>query len=479
MIQSFIYTSENNNLYIYDDQYRLSLLVHPEFEKAFQETINTDSYYSKKYRYLKAHGFFKISKPNNFRILEESMVKESLVHVNQIVFEVTDSCNLNCAYCSLGELYEGYDERMGQKMNTTNAINLLEYIFKLKPRNSNHKMYISFYGGEPLLNMDFIKHIVIISKQLNEEKGLKIEYSMTTNATIIHKYIDFLVANKFNLMISLDGNEKNHSYRVFLKNKKNSFRIVRDNMDMIQREYPEYFNEYVTFNAVLHNRNSLKDIFEFIYTRYNKIPRIAELNTRDIRLENRETLEKMYHSKWKSEAEYQKEDSSLLHIMHGELLLYKELMDYLKYYSINYYVSNINALLHIVEKQLPTGTCTPFSKKIFLTNQNRLLPCEKIKYSYSLGNVNEKVDVDIPEVTQRYNFYYEHLKEKCQFCYAYRFCGVCIFQMNNIDSVGSDKFVCEKFQDQKKFKNKLQHIFSFLEKYPNDFSEILENVIIE
>lgn len=479
MMQSFLFTSQNDNLYIYDDQYRLSLLVHPEFEKAFQETLNSNSYYSKKYAYLKAHGFFKISKPNDFRILEESMVIENIIHVNQIVFEVTDSCNLNCAYCSLGELYEGYDERMGQKMNTINAINLLKYIFKLKPKNSNHKMYISFYGGEPLLNMDFIKQIVLISKQLNEKKGLRIEYSMTTNATIIHKYIDFLVANKFNLMISLDGNEKNHSYRVFLKNKKSSFQIVRNNMDMIQRDYPEYFNKYVTFNAVLHNRNSVKDIFEFIYTRYNKIPRIAELNTRDIRLENKETLEKMYHSKWKSEAEYEKENSSLLHIMHGELLLYKELMNYLKYYSVNYYVSNINALLHIVEKQLPTGTCTPFSKKIFLTNQNRLLPCEKIKYSYSLGSVNEKVDIDILAVTQRYNFYYEHLKEKCQFCYAYRFCGVCIFQMNNIDSVGSEKFVCEKFQDQKKFKNKLQHIFSFLEEYPNDFSEILENVIIE
>lgn len=52
---------------------------------------------------------------------------------------------------------------------------------------------------------------------------------------------------------------------------------------MIQKEYPEYFKNHIRFNAVLHNRNSVKEIYEFIYGRYKKIPRIAELAFDDLK----------------------------------------------------------------------------------------------------------------------------------------------------------------------------------------------------
>jgi len=479
MTQSFIHKSDNNNLYLYDDQHRLSLLAHPEFEKAYEKARDVDPYYLKKYTYLKEYGFFAKAKLVDFITLDESVVRENIINTKQIVFEATDSCNLNCTYCALGELYEGYDERTGKRINTHNAIQLLKYIFDIKPKNKSNKLYISFYGGEALLNMPFIRRIVEVANLLNAKKGFELEYSVTTNATLIQKYIDFLAANKFRLLVSLDGNEENHNYRVFRKNKKNSFQKIIKNLDMIQRDYPEYFSTHINFNAVLHNRNSVKEIYEFIYTRYHKIPRIAELNKRDIRSNNKNMLERMFHSKLESEAEYQQEESDLLRITHSELLLYKELIDFLKYFSINYYVSNVNALLHIVEKQLPTNTCTPFSRKIFITNRNKLLPCEKINYKYFLGKVNENVEIDITDITRQYNFYYEHFKKVCQSCFAYRFCGVCLFQMNNIDKANREEFVCEYFQDQKTFQNKLHRVLSFLEKYPNDFSEILENVITE
>jgi len=479
MIQSFIHKSENDNFYLYDDQHRLSILLHPEFEKVYEKSTNSDQYYLKKYIYLKDHGFFAKLKHTGFSTMEESIVRENIIHAKQVVFEATDSCNLNCTYCALGENYEGYDERIGGKINTRYAINLLKYIFDLKPKNKNSKLYISFYGGEALLNISFIKKIIEISKQLNAKKGIELEYSMTTNATLIHKHINFLVENKFRLLISLDGNEENHSYRILNKNNKNSFFKVIENIDMIQKDYPEYFSTHIKFNAVLHNKNSVKKIYEFIYSRYHKIPRITELNMREVKSDNKDKLARMFNSKWKSEKEYLQEESNLSRITHRELLLYRELSDYLKQFSINYYISNINALFHIVEKQLPTGTCTPFSKKIFLTNRNKLLPCERVNYKYSIGKVNENIEIDIPEITRQYNFYYEHLKKFCQTCYAYRFCGVCLFHLNNIDNVNAKEFVCDRFQDQKIFKNKLYRIFSFLEKYPNDFSEILENIVIE
>lgn len=479
MNQSLIYSTENGNIYLYDNQSRLSILMHPEFENAFENSPKADPYYLKKYAYLKNHGFFANIAHTDFIPLEESIVRENIINAKQIVFEVTDSCNLKCTYCALGELYDAVDERIGKKINTQYATNLLKYIFNLKPKCENSQLIIGFYGGEALLNINFIKHIVEVASQLNTNRKMELVYSMTTNATLIDKHIDFLAANKFRLLISLDGNEYNHSYRVFEKSKNNSFQKVIRNVDTIQQDYPEYFLNYVNFNAVLHDRNSVKDIYQFIYNRYHKIPRISELNMRDIKDDKKDVLKNMFNSLRKSEAAFQEVYSDLAQLTHSELSSYKELTYFLKYLSVNYYISNINALLHNVEKQLPTSTCTPFSKKIFMTNRNKLLPCERVNYKYSLGKMNENIDVDISDITFKYNYYYSRFVKYCEKCYLYRFCGICLFQENNIDNIGDGDFVCNGFHGLEAFKNKLHNIYTFLEKYPKDFFNILENTILE
>ena len=480
MIQSIIHTSENDNFYLYNDELRLSMLIHPQLKKIYESPMDmdVDSYYLDKYAYLKRNSFFYERKFVNLESeIDESTVKDGIIQTPQILFEVTDRCNLKCTYCTQGEMYEESDNKVGKNINIHSAIKLLKYIFNLIPYNKKNKLGIGFYGGEPLLNIKFIKQIVEIVPQLNVEKQIDITYLMTTNATLIHKHIDFLVENKFRLLISLDGNEENHSYRVFGNNNKNSHRTVIKNIDKIKREYPEYFESNINFNAVLHNRNSVKEIYEFIYTRYNKIPRIAELNMLNIKPDERGILEKMFYSKQKSETEYSKESAN--QIPHNELLIYNELINFLKYLSVNYYISNVTNFLHNEEKYLPTGTCLPFSRKTFLTNRNKLLACERIGNNYTLGIINQDVEIDIKGIAQQYNFYYECLKKVCQYCFLHRFCSVCMFQIENFDKLITEKFVCDNFHDQKKFQAKLYRIFSFLEKNPNDFFEILENLVIE
>ncbi|MCL2650948.1 MAG: radical SAM peptide maturase [Candidatus Azobacteroides sp.] len=479
MLETLIHTTENNNLYLYDDLKKLSLLIHPELAKVHEKSNNINSYYYKKYIYLKKYGFFSKSEFTDFQTISEAMVKDSLIQITQIVFEVTNFCNLNCTYCVYGELYDEYDASYCKNLNIDDAIKLLKYIFNLFPQNKKRKLAIGFFGGEPLLGGQFIKQVVDVVNQLKCEKKVEIEYNMTSNATLLHKYIDFLAANKFQLLISLDGNEVNHSYRVLKRNKKNSFHTVIENLDMIQRDYSEYFLKHVTFNAVLHDRNSVKEIYEFIYKRYNKIPRISELNRHDINPDKKNQIGEMFRSKRRSENEYINEDSDILPEIHEVLSIFIELSDFLKNISINSYISNITFLLHNVEKYLPTSTCLPFAKKIFLSTHNEILPCEKIDHRFAIGKMNNKVEIDICQIAQQYNFYFEHFKKFCQTCYAYRFCGACMFQMKNIDNIEDEEFVCENFYDHDAFILKLHRIFSFLEKYPNDFSEILENLIIE
>jgi len=451
------------------------MLIHPELRKAHEKSTDVSPYYIKRAKYLKKHGFFAKTRLVKFGTVNESMVKDSIVQTSQILFEVTDSCNLNCTYCGYGEVYEVFDKRDNNNINVDYAKKFLRYMYDLKLRNNKTKLMIGFYGGEPLLNVGFIKQIVEFANGLKVEKDMNIEYSMTTNATLIHKYIDFLTENKFDLLISIDGNEENHSYRVFGKNNKNSFLKVIRNIDMIQRDYSDYFIDHVNFNAVLHNKNSVKEIYDFIHTRYHKIPEISPLTLRDVKPDKKDFFEEIYHNQRKSEAEYQKEDTLMIHDTHYKSSIHNDLKIFLKQLSINFYIFNSTSLFSADEKYFPTDTCLPFSLKIFLTVHNKLLPCERINHKYFLGEVNENVLIDIKSITQRYNFYYDCLKKVCQYCYAYRFCGVCLFRIKDLDKLDAKEFICDRFYDQKAFENKLYDIFSFLEKYSGDFFHALEN----
>lgn len=51
---------------------------------------------------------------------------------------------------------------------------------------------IGFYGGEPLLNMPFIRQVIEYIESL-EQVGRKFYYSMTSNAMLLNKYMDFIV----------------------------------------------------------------------------------------------------------------------------------------------------------------------------------------------------------------------------------------------------------------------------------------------
>ena len=56
--------------------------------------------------------------------------------------------------------------------------------------------------------------------------------------------------------------------------------------------------------------------------------------------------------------------------------------------------------------------------------------------------------------------------------------NTCLFHIKGIDNVDSKEFICEYFCNSKEFTNRLHRIFSFLEKYPNDFYQIIENEVI-
>ncbi len=406
------------------------------------------------------------------------MVRKSLANTPQITFEITEVCNLDCVYCGYGNLYGNRDERENKQLDIEKAIRILDYMQMLWASNVNlsynNAVYLSFYGGEPLLNMPFIQAIVDYSKKIKNNHR-KIFYSMTTNGLLLYKYIDFLVENDFSLLISLDGDEYCNSYRIN-KNKKESYFKVVENIELIKKKHPAYFKSNVNFNAVLHNKNSVASITEYFKNRYGKIASIGALNDMGIRPEMQEEFLKMYQNSV---------DSLLMSENYGEL----EAELFLKaptYHSATLYLmqhsefkfSNYNELLYGKSDEptvYPSGTCLPFSKKVFVTVNGKILPCERIGHQFALGNIDHKgVHLDFDEIAKKYNHYFSKINKSCAKCHNTKSCVQCIF---NLETIDEEKIICRGFMNKEAFQNYQNTQLSFFARHPEAYFKIMNDVI--
>lgn len=141
----------------------------------------------------------------------KDIIYQNLINLPQVIFEVTDICNLHCKYCGLGELYDKCDVREGKMLPFENVKTTLNFLLKIWQRNYTpgviNPISVSFYGGEPLLNMPIIKKTIEFLEK-SKDVGKRFFYSMTTNALILDKHIDYIVEKNFRLLISLDGDKK-------------------------------------------------------------------------------------------------------------------------------------------------------------------------------------------------------------------------------------------------------------------------------
>jgi uncharacterized protein len=298
---------------------------------------------------------------------------------------------------------------------------------------------------------------------------------MTTNALLLHKYIDFLKEHDFNLLISLDGNKKNTGYRVDKAGNCAFDRIV-SNVDALKEKYPDYFKKKVNFNSVLHNKNSVEAIYRFFKDKYDKIPSIGELNNVGIRKDKMEEFKRTYRNTQESlqQSEHYEEIERDMFIQTGS---YQTVNLFLHQYS-GFVFKDYTDLLFDRSKQqktIPTGTCLPFTKKMYVTVNGKILPCERIGHQFALGEItNAEVKLDFEAIADKYNAYYEKLEKQCGRCKNTKACIQCMFNIADIDG----NPVCHGFMNEESFRNYVNAQMHFLERNPESYQRLMNEVIV-
>jgi len=410
-----------------------------------------------------------------YRKLTKQDLYKALTDTRQLIFEVTESCNLKCHYCGYGDFYGNHRVRKNGSLGFEKFISVYEHMKNLWYKSGNRgcqSLRISFYGGEPLLNFDFIEKAVAYVRR-NPIEGKEISFSMTTNGLLLDRHIGFLADNDFDVLVSLDGNERNNSYRVF-PNGLESFNVLAAKLKDIQASYPSYFKRMINFNTVLHDRNSVEQASSFIYDTFGKIPMTNELNVFGIVREKREEFKRMFTSK--SLGFNNIKD----HVLRGKLIWgFPEVRDtersifHTGIFNYNTDYGGILADDYLcspdAEKEIPTKTCIPFSRKVFVTANGKLYPCERIGEEIDFGYVDDK-SVHINEsVVDIYNSLFAKYVKHCRKCQKKETCSVCAVS----DLKGYE--ICESKPDDTP---SMEKTVTFIEENPSVFEKIEKNLLI-
>lgn len=124
---------------------------------------------------------------------------------------ITEQCNLRCDYC--------YYRKSHSKRCAVMSESVMEAAISLALKRAidlKHSFFnITFFGGEPLLQMSFIKKTVLFAKNLVKAhkselpKGFKLVFTINTNGTLLtDEIIRYLKKEKFSIALSLDGPAK-------------------------------------------------------------------------------------------------------------------------------------------------------------------------------------------------------------------------------------------------------------------------------
>ena len=348
----------------------------------------------------------------NFKTLQQF---ESFPNLDTVILSITETCNLRCTYCCYSGNYQNNRSHSTSLMSTEDIDEVFMFIQQYLTRP---KIYIAFYGGEPLTNFQVLKYAILKARTL---WGNDIELSVSTNAVLLTpEKIDWFVEQNVRLDISIDGGKTVHDKNRVTANGQGSFCLVYSVLRYIHDTYPEYLKENV---LKLMTIDSLADVLK-----------AAEEWSQD------DILSEIEPSKISSLAPNFSKDVPLYEY-NNLVAKYIELLDkYEAHKDWNvlrvFFEQCIAYWLHRpvleVDESVPMATCLPLNNKLYVDTKKRISVCEKFCDSYHIGNVAEGIDWKVANTLVQ--GYYNKRFERCKYCPAVRMCNLCLMAVEYSDS---------------------------------------------
>lgn len=333
--------------------------------------------------------------------------------LKSMCINISHDCDMRCGYCfaSTGD-FGGERKLMSAEMGKKAIDFLIEH------SGNREKLDVDFFGGEPLLNFDAVKEIILYMYKRGKEAHKKFKITVTTNVlSLSEEELQFLNTYGINLVLSLDGRKEVHdrvrrdrdgngTYDRIVENIK---RLVKDRDDL------SYFVRGTYTKNALDFASDVKSMADEGFHNLSMEPVVLPKGHKlAITPEDFERIFAEYDRLTKLYLEYEKDDKKRFHFFHFNLDL------------------DHGPCVH---KRV--SGCGAGSEYMAVTPEGDLYPCHQFvgDERFKLGNIETGIDRE--DIRKEFKSTHVYTKEACRDCFAKFLCsGGChanaIYQENDI-----------------------------------------------
>lgn len=322
----------------------------------------------------------------NYQPPQDTIIKAMCLHV-------AHDCNLRCPYCFADQGPYGGDRGL---MSFETGKAALELLFAESQNRKN--LNIDFFGGEPLMNFEVVKELVLYIKERTAQLGKEAELTLTTNALLLDKAKgDFLKEHNISVVLSLDGRPLVQDKMRYTANQKGSYELVAENIkNFIADGYENYI---VRGTFTRENTDFLEDL-----------KHLASLGLKNLSLEPVTGPEGAFYT-------IRNEDLPQI------LAEYDRLVDYMEEeVDFNFFHFNVDIYKGpCLPKRV--SACGAGHEYLAVSPQGDLYPCHQFvgMEEFSMGNVRDGIiSREIGKTLQGANVFN---KEECSECWARFYCS--------------------------------------------------------
>lgn len=128
--------------------------------------------------------------------------------VKALCLHIAHDCNLACRYCFAEE-----GEYHGRRALMSFEVGKKALDFLVANSGNRVNLEVDFFGGEPLMNWQVVKELVLYGRSLEKAYNKKFRFTLTTNGVLLNdEILDFVNKEMANVVLSIDGRKEVHDY---------------------------------------------------------------------------------------------------------------------------------------------------------------------------------------------------------------------------------------------------------------------------
>ena len=227
--------AEQGEVFLMNTMSDAQLLVSPDVTRLLERISRGDSGFDDEERStieaLAENGFIV-----NDRDEERAALRQYFTNMREdtdqlrITVLTTLQCNFACDYCFQGD--HGDHNKFAHKMSLETAAQLVDWIERRLDEVQPEKFVLTFFGGEPLLNLPVTYFLAEECHRLCEGRDVRLLVNIITNGLLLtEEVVDRLTPYGLNgIKITLDGDRDTHNRMRPLRGRQGTFDRIIENV---------------------------------------------------------------------------------------------------------------------------------------------------------------------------------------------------------------------------------------------------------